>query len=397
MASKVLTRVENSGFIVGFIESRLEHMLGTLMVEIPIDTRRIIMRKAFEEIAESRDIDVLTVYELMNRMWDGYHGEWFEHEAGKVMLYLRLMGVERGISDSVRHELERDVRQLAAEGFTMSEIAERLQPSMQLWRNGRRICDFMNGSIYRKEAERNQHFSLEMLTRAFYYVEQSREDFSGQNIIFLGVDGVLNCQTTQDIIDGSIGIDDDRVSLLKDMVDIMDARIVLVSLWKQRWYAYSKDRQDILASTLDERLERQGLVIADLTEDAADYWARGRGILNWIERQRGPIGRILILDDESYDYHECGLSRYHIRTSYYGEQGGLQPEHIERLRRMMPDLQYIPVHKELLDRAENHGMERERRRVVHALSEAGYTPHEIAELIHIDLQPVREFLQNEAK
>lgn len=379
------------GYITGYVRGRIEH-LGPGLIDIPIDERRRMMKDMIENIAESRDLDMATVYDLIDSMWDRYYGAWYECDASKIMLYMRLMGVEHGIPDSVRLELERDVRQQAAAGYSMPEIAERVQPNLQCWRNGRRTNDFTTGNIFRQRGEHNLHFGIDMLVRSFYYVEQSEEDFSGQNIIFLDVEGVLNCQSTTDIIDGEVGIDDEKVALLKEMVDIMDARIVLVSLWKQLWYAYSKDLQDDLASTLDERLEQHGLVINDLTEDVSDYWDRGQGILNWIDRQKSAVGRILILDDEAYDYVECGLDRYQIRTSYYGEHGGLQPEHVERLRQMLPDLQYIPKDQERLDRAEDHGMEKERSRIVHALAETGRTPQEIAEWICLDLQLVQNLL-----
>lgn len=48
--------------------------------------------------------------------------------------------------------------------------------------------------------------------------EQSVEDFSGSNIVFLDVDGVLNNSCTKDAIKEYIGIDDSKVAVLKEMV-----------------------------------------------------------------------------------------------------------------------------------------------------------------------------------
>lgn len=57
----------------------------------------------------------------------------------------------------------------------------------------------------------------------------------GPKVIFLDVDGVLNCHSTKDKCDGYIGIDDKKVSLLKEIVDTTGAIIILVSSWKEWW------------------------------------------------------------------------------------------------------------------------------------------------------------------
>lgn len=77
-----------------------------------------------------------------------------------------------------------------------------------------------------------QHNGVPLSEHPHYDDEQSEEDYSGRNIVFLDVDGVLNCMGTTDMIKDYIGIDDTRVTILKEIVDIMDARIVLISSWK---------------------------------------------------------------------------------------------------------------------------------------------------------------------
>ena len=52
------------------------------------------------------------------------------------------------------------------------------------------------------------------------------------NVIFLDVDGVLNNAYTTDRIKGYIGIDDNKVRLLKQIVDYFDAKIILSSTWR---------------------------------------------------------------------------------------------------------------------------------------------------------------------
>lgn len=75
----------------------------------------------------------------------------------------------------------------------------------------------------------------------------------GIKIIFLDVDGVLNCRTTEDVFCGSVGIEDEKVSLLKQIVDSTKAVIVLVSSWKEWWYKEPKLKreQDRFANYLD--------------------------------------------------------------------------------------------------------------------------------------------------
>lgn len=91
----------------------------------------------------------------------------------------------------------------------------------------------------------------------------------GPKVIFLDVDGVLNCRSTKDKCGGYIGIDDKKVSLLKEIVDATGAIIILVSSWKEWWTNNPryKPNQDEMATYLDEKLAKQGLIIRDKTRD----------------------------------------------------------------------------------------------------------------------------------
>lgn len=56
-------------------------------------------------------------------------------------------------------------------------------------------------------------------------------------LIFLDIDGVLNCKTTTDTVRGADGIrydglDSDKIQLLKDIIDKTDAYIILSSTWR---------------------------------------------------------------------------------------------------------------------------------------------------------------------
>lgn len=192
-----------------------------------------------------------------------------------------------------------------------------------------------------KPFETIQHNGVPLSEHPHCDDEQSAEDFSGCNIVFLDVDGVLNCAATEDRINDCIGIDDAKVAILKEIVDIMEAKIVLVSSWKGSWFPYKKDKQDAYATILDHRLATQGLTIVDKTVDASGARYRGLGILDWTRKQKDGIGKALILDDEMFDYRYAGLTRYLIQTSWADPDGGLTKRHVRYLETMLPNLDFV--------------------------------------------------------
>lgn len=190
------------------------------------------------------------------------------------------------------------------------------------------------------ELREQEHNGVPLSEHPHYDDEQSADDFSGSNIIFLDVDGVLNCMGTTDMIKDYIGIDDAKVAVLKEIVDLMEAKIVLVSSWKGQWYPYKKDKQDAFATILDHRLAQQGLTIVDKTVDRRGTKMRGLGILDWIRKQRDGVGKILILDDEKFDYKFCGLQKYLVQTSWADPDGGLTERHVRYIKTMLPGLTF---------------------------------------------------------
>lgn len=154
----------------------------------------------------------------------------------------------------------------------------------------------------------------------------------GPKVIFLDVDGVLNCHSTKDSCGGYIGIDDKKVALLKEIVDATGAIIILVSSWKEWWTNNPryKPNQYEMATYLDEKLAEQGLIIRDKTRDGNSF-IRGKGILRFIEMQKEigiDIRKYVILDDEMFDYLETKMTRHLIRTSF--EQNGLEKKHVRK-------------------------------------------------------------------
>lgn len=146
------------------------------------------------------------------------------------------------------------------------------------------------------------------------------------NVIFLDVDGVLNCSRTKETAGDWTGIGDCHVMILRKITTLMDAQIILTSSWKEGWHKAQKEKQDILANTLDKALKKHGLMIEDKTEDLR--FNRGIGILRWIERYRPEY--YIILDDAPFDYQECGIEDHWVETSYW--DGGLTEEHFRHIK-----------------------------------------------------------------
>lgn len=145
-------------------------------------------------------------------------------------------------------------------------------------------------------------------------------------IIFLDIDGVLNCQKSQSKCGGLIGIDDKKVKVLRKIVESTNAKIVLCSSWKSGW-EYNKDDQMEHANYLDRKLKRENLYILDKTIDKGSN--RGEGIFNWLKNKN--IEAWVVIDDEKFaDYDEFGITDHLVKTSFYDDNGGLQEEHIDK-------------------------------------------------------------------
>ena len=151
-------------------------------------------------------------------------------------------------------------------------------------------------------------------------------------LIFLDVDGVLNCHSTKDRCHGYIGIDDEKVSLLKQIATATGAEIVLSSTWRYEWFKEPilKCEQNHFANYLDSKMNKQEVVIIDKTDDI-DFWSRGLEIKTYLERmkERGiKVEKYIILDDEIHDFKERHLVSHLIQTSFLGK--GLEEKHVRR-------------------------------------------------------------------
>ena len=222
--------------------------------------------------------------------------------------------------------------------------------------NLRKLLNAFKDETYISIAEIQRRMNVGYLTAGKYLVELIDKKYihkneegkyifnkktvdTGINIIFLDIDGVLNCSTTKDKCGGYTGIEDQKVRLLKQLVDKTNAKIVLVSTWKFYWYKekYLKDKQDELANYLDMKLVKQGLAIYDKTDDY-EILERGGGILQYLNilNLKGiKVNKYVILDDQLFDYLATRLTKHLVQTSY--RQGGLEEKHIKKALEKMAD------------------------------------------------------------
>lgn len=147
-------------------------------------------------------------------------------------------------------------------------------------------------------------------------------------VVFLDIDGVLNCEGSRSRCVGYRGIDDKKVENLAKIVKVTGAEIVLTSTWKEDWRKTDKAHQGMMANYLDKKLKKQGLTALDKTRDYVGerYLSRGEGILEYLTCHE--VESYVILDDFQFDYDSCGLTENYVKTDNYN--GGLTEELAEK-------------------------------------------------------------------
>lgn len=137
-------------------------------------------------------------------------------------------------------------------------------------------------------------------------------------ILFLDVDGVLNCLNTWGSCDDMI--DPDCCARLLNLLERTQARVVLSSSWRGM-------------APLEKRLERAGVmahVIGRTPHKRTNDQVRGHEIELWMRShpaELGEGGRYAIVDDDA-DMLPEQMARF-VQTSFH--HGGLQDVHCERL------------------------------------------------------------------
>lgn len=161
-------------------------------------------------------------------------------------------------------------------------------------------------------------------------------------VIFLDVDGVLNTTHTKERIPGLnyIGVDPKRVANLKKLVDMSseldETVIVLSSSWRAGKDRFGNEIPGHYAY-LRECLAEQGLSIFDETPYIDGGKKRGVEIRAWLKMNWDlGITGMVVLDDEYWpDFKEKKVSRFWVRTSYWGANGGIQDGNIRQALKLM--------------------------------------------------------------
>lgn len=148
-------------------------------------------------------------------------------------------------------------------------------------------------------------------------------------IIFLDVDGVLNNTRTAETFEDYIFVSDEKIELLKEIVDKTDAKIVLSSSWRRGWQAKDNNPRCAhdevrLFNAFELKLGEHGLHLMGYTPH---LWHRGKEIARWLEDWTGEsIESFVILDDLDKEFLKPHSNRL-IQTKI---SEGLTKDHVEQ-------------------------------------------------------------------
>lgn len=142
-------------------------------------------------------------------------------------------------------------------------------------------------------------------------------------VIFLDVDGVLNCDASKSYCHDDecgviTGIDSDKVKRLAKIVEVTGAKIVLSSDWKVGWEKYYITCKPSHAKYLDNHLKKKGnLIIFDKTPITnKGSWYRGEEIITYLNLH-SDITHYVILDDTFFEDFDCKEIKEHLVLTDY--------------------------------------------------------------------------------
>lgn len=141
-------------------------------------------------------------------------------------------------------------------------------------------------------------------------------------VIFLDIDGVLNCATTKRRLRGSPFVDEDKLLLLKDLVEKTGAELVLSSTWRLGLLYPDVAAFAVDTDALVDELHKYSLSLYDHTPRLSDR-QRGYEIAAWLEKNPD-VEKFIILDDDSDMAH---LKAHLVQTSWLA---GLQSSHVQK-------------------------------------------------------------------
>lgn len=150
-------------------------------------------------------------------------------------------------------------------------------------------------------------------------------------IIFLDIDGVVNCWETKERAPSKvIGVEQRLISHIKEIVDATGAKLVLSSTWRKDWAFDLMDGRDW--HYLRDEFAKQDLYFLDYTPSRRDSH-RGEEIKEWLESTGYDVESYVIIDDEMYDIWELH-DGHTVQTSFnYGISEGAVKKAIKILEK----------------------------------------------------------------
>ena len=154
-----------------------------------------------------------------------------------------------------------------------------------------------------------------------------------ERYIFLDIDGVLNSDCITELTpNGYVGVSNENITVLKEILNVSGAKIILTSTWRLEWERdYDSCEPD--GKYLVDRLREFGIEITDKIPgeerlayrgEEIDAYVKQHGLKNWI-----------VIDDEyffdfnMYQIYSEGENPRFLMTDY---RYGLQPSDVEKAK-----------------------------------------------------------------
>lgn len=124
--------------------------------------------------------------------------------------------------------------------------------------------------------------------------------------IFLDVDGVLNSKsTTARSPRGFVFVDDEKVQLVKSIVDTTGAQLILSSDWRFEWNREDESYNGDDFNALRALFQKNGMDFIDHTGEYHFNWTRGRELFSYLRAHPNISNYIIIDDDISILHNPC--------------------------------------------------------------------------------------------
>jgi hypothetical protein len=144
----------------------------------------------------------------------------------------------------------------------------------------------------------------------YYNCQINLKKESYMKIIFLDIDGVLNCDRyiyTHNCF--GIGIDPSRTALVADIVKASGAKIVLTTSWRSHW-SENPAECDAMGREINTAFAAQGISVYSKTPHL--YYNREEEIKTWLEDNPN-VTEFVVIDDMWLKDDE--LDEHFVRTS----------------------------------------------------------------------------------